>query len=314
VVGNKLQSKPLLRVVTDDTLRAEPLLIEAATDRHPWWRRAAAILAALLLHLAAITALIDKLPSEAPSQPAPIPVELAYEPPKPPQPPPPAEQKPPAQQQPLPERRSGGDLQHVPPGTAPAVTEAEKQPPTSAPVPPTTTPVPQTPPPAATPALPDEPSKQSLPVPPPTSARDTQQAMIAPPVPPKKPPAPAARQVTVAAPEQPPAATTTSPDADLQPGPGGGDRYLNAIRDDIRSHRVYPPTAELFRLTGTATYEIAINRQGKLLDARVSETSGFDILDKAGLQTIRLSAPFAPVPDDIPGDTIWLTLRLSIGP
>jgi protein TonB len=137
--------------------------------------------------------------------------------------------------------------------------------------------------------------------------------LIVPPVPPKKPPVPAARQTAIPVPAPTPAAPTTL-DADAERGQGGGDRYLNAMRDDIRRHRVYPPTAELFRITGTATYDIAINRQGELLDARISKSSGYDILDRAGLQTIRLSAPFEPVPDDIPGDPIRLILRLSIGP
>lgn len=300
---------PLSREAIDGAMRAEGFSVEPTTDGRSGWRRAVAILAALLLHLAAVTALIDKLPLETKPAPPPIPIELAYEPPKPP---PPAEDVP-AQQQPLPDRQSGGDLEHRAPGTAPAVTAAAEQPPTPTPTPPPTPLAPQPLTSAAMPALPAEPSAESVPVPPPASLSDTQQAMIAPPVPPKKPPVPAARDIATPAPEQPQAATT-SPDMDLQRGQGGGDRYLNAMRDNILRHRVYPPTAELFRLTGTATYEIAINRQGELLGARVSESSGFDILDKAGLQTIRLSAPFEPVPDDIPGETIGLTLRLSIGP
>lgn len=299
---------PLSREATDGAMRAEGVPVEATTDGRAGSRRAAAILAALFLHLAAFTALIDKLPLETPPEPPPIPIELAYEPPKPP---PPAEDVP--KQQPLPDRQSGGELEDRAPGTAPAVTAAAEQPSPPTPPPPPTPAVPQPPAPAATPALPTEPSAESVPVPPPASSRATQQAMIAPPVPPKKPPVPAARDVATPAPDQP-QAPTTSPDADLQRGQGGGDRYLNAMRDNILRHRVYPPTAELFRLTGTATYEIAINRQGELLGARVSESSGFDILDKAGLQTIRLSAPFEPVPADIPGETIGLTLRLSMGP
>ena len=306
MVGNKLQPRPLLRVVSDRTLRAEAVLVEAATDRHPGWRRAAAILAALLLHLAAVATLIDRHPSAAPAQPEPIPIELAYEPPKPP---PPAAEQPPTQQQPLPDRRSGGDLENVPPGPPPASTEAETPPPADAPAPQPAAPVAETPPPAAMPPLPDLPSPQSEPVPPPAA----QQAMIAPPVPRKKPPAPAARKTAVTTPAEPQTATT-SPDVGLQRGQGGGDKYLNATRDEILRHLVYPPTAELFRISGVATYEIAINRNGELLDVRLAKSSGYDILDNAGLQTIRMSAPFDPVPDDIPGSRIGLVLRLSMGP
>lgn len=310
MVGNRRQARPLLRVVTDDTLRAEPVLVEAVTDRHPWWRRTVAILLALLLHIAAVATLVGKLPPQTTPQPQPIPVELAYEPPKPPEPAKPADQAPaPQQQQPLPERRSGGDLEHVPPGPSPASTDAEKPPTAEASKPQPADAVAETPPPPAMPPLPDLTSPQSEPVPPPA----TQGATTAPPMPQKKPSPPAAQNAAASPPAEPAAATQSSkPDFEL--GPGGGDKYLNAMRDKILSHLVYPPTAELFRISGVAFYEIAINRKGELLDVRLAKSSGYAMLDNAGLQTIRMSAPFDPVPDNFPGSTIGLTLRLSMGP
>jgi TonB family protein len=205
----------------------------------------------------------------------------------------------------MPERRSGGDLENAEPGAPPA--PAETAPAETAAEPPAT------PPPAPVPPMPEPASPQADPVPPPQAAPPTQQTLLVPSSPPIKPQAPAATPAPVSTPPEPPAAPT-SPDTVLRPGEGGGDRYLNAVRDDIRAHMVYPPTAELFRLGGIATYEIVIDRQGKLLRARLARSSGLALLDNAGLQTIRLAAPFDPVPDDIPGKTVGFVLRLTMGP
>ncbi|MGD9743766.1 MAG: TonB family protein [Dongiaceae bacterium] len=290
---------PLTRDASDGVLRAEGFAVEANSDVRATSRMILAILAALLLHLASFATLIERLPLETTTpEPPPIPVELAFQAPEEPPPPPPPPEKPPEPQQPMPDLRSGGDLADRDPGSAPEAPADAAPPPEPAPVP----------------ELPEQtPAPASEPIPPPTPAQEPQQAMMAPPLPPKKPPEPVAR--TAPAPTEAPTQTATAPDnADMYPGEGGGDLYLNAMRDKIMRNRVYPPTAELFGLNGYASYEIDIDRQGRLLAARVIESTGYEILDKAGLQTIRKSAPFDPVPDEIPGNRIRLTLGLRIGP
>jgi len=61
-------------------------------------------------------------------------------------------------------------------------------------------------------------------------------------------------------------------------------------------------------------YEIVIDRQGQLLKVWLLQSSGYEILDKAGLMTVRQAAPFAPVPPDVlPGlDPIGLQLTLPM--
>jgi protein TonB len=302
------------------SFRAERIpLAPPLPDRDVNWRWGVAIAAALLLHLGVLTAIDDGFLRKKSPEPAPIPVEIVTEPPKPPPPAekpvekpvekPPEQQKPPEPQQPQPDRSSGGDQADKAPGTAPSAPAAEDKPPPPAPPPP----APEPPAPTAAPALPAEASSQAVPLPPASSPRDTQQALIPPPVPAKKPPTPPERQVTSATPPQP-QASPSSTNQDLRLGEGGGDKYLNAMRDQILRHMVYPPTAELFHLVGTALYQITINRQGQLLDARLVRTTGYEILDKAGFQTIKMSAPFDPFPPDLKGETITLDLLLAIGP
>lgn len=281
-------------------------------DRDLRWRWVVAIIAAILLHLAVVTTIDDGFQREKTPQQAPVPVEIVTLPPKPVEKPP-EQQKPPAPQQPQPLRSSGGDLPDKAPGVPPPTPSAEDKPPPPA-LPPQVT-APEPPAPTAAPALPTEPSPQAVPVPPASSPRDTQQAVIAPPVPLKKPPVPRQQQVTTATPPQPqPQPPASSTNLNLQPGDGGGDKYLNFVRDEIGRRKYYPPTAELFHFAGVPIYRLTIDSQGELVGLVLLESSGYEILDKAGERAIRAAAPFGPPPPSLLGgrDTFSGTLYLPM--
>jgi periplasmic protein TonB len=92
-------------------------------------------------------------------------------------------------------------------------------------------------------------------------------------------------------------------------GKGGGDRYLNEIRDIVLKQRNYP-----LQLSGTAFYELLIDRAGSLLGAKLVRTSGIGVVDDVGMGMIRRAAPFPPVPDYMGGERIVVSLRLYLGP
>lgn len=296
--------------VVGEAPRAERLVpAPARPDRGTTWWRAAAIAASVLLHIGVILLILARFPSEGPQAPPPIPVELAALPPPKPAPAPAATPAP--KPPPQPPRSSGGDLEDRKPGASPAATTSATNPP--APKPPPTPPAPHPPAANPAPALPAEPSAKGAPVAPAASPRETQQAAIPTIVPPNKPPDPSMRPAAIPSPSStPPSMQPTAPD--MRQGEGGGDKYLSALRDDLRAHQVYPPTAELFRLRGVATYEIVITRQGQLVSTRLLQSSGYRVLDQAGFMTIRLSAPFRPVPPDIAGEAIPLVVTLYMGP
>ncbi len=58
----------------------------------------------------------------------------------------------------------------------------------------------------------------------------------------------------------------------------------------------YPTEAEVNRIDGRLRLNVRINAQGKVIDARISRSSGERILDEAALRIVRLAEPFAEFP------------------
>lgn len=109
----------------------------------------------------------------------------------------------------------------------------------------------------------------------------------------------------------PPAAAGPSahPESQLT-GEGGGDPYLNAMRDDIVANIIYPASAQ--GTSGGATYELVVDRRGFLLGVQLVRSSGSTALDRAGLDAIQNTAPFHPLPRRIRGNAINIEAYLYI--
>jgi periplasmic protein TonB len=251
----------------------------ALLDRWQRWRALAALVAALLIHALIALLLLVTLPfSSAPVLPPPIPVEIVMVPPTPETSKPPPELKSQSMPLTLPPRESGGDANLKQGERADAVAKDKIAP---------------APEPKPASAEPETAVKTEAPAP---SAEE------------KVKPLPTA-------PKLPPARPQASlPDPSRLVGEGGGDRYLNAIRDELLKHRVYPDAARAHGIAGTAVYRLVVDRQGKVLSVALLHSSGYHELDDAGLETIELTAPLQPLPYDIPGDRVALVLTLFIGP
>ncbi|PHP65336.1 hypothetical protein CSC94_19615 [Zhengella mangrovi] len=62
---------------------------------------------------------------------------------------------------------------------------------------------------------------------------------------------------------------------------------------------------------GTVSLNLRIARSGALLGASISSSSGNAALDRKALETARRAAPYPPPPDDLPGKSLALRIRLS---
>ena len=61
-------------------------------------------------------------------------------------------------------------------------------------------------------------------------------------------------------------------------------------------HLVYPPIARRMNWSGKVVVAFTIVENGNVQDVRVAATSGFPILDKSALETVRVVAPFPKPP------------------
>ena len=277
-------------------------LVLPSGDAHRARRRAAAIIAALLLHVWLVAILLIEPSEDERRVPPSIQVELVAAPPPQPmarsQAPMAPEAAAPLTPPQTEARVSGGKLEREagrpPDAQAPPSLEAAPEPaqPKDA----------AEPPPGAAPAAP-------LPATPPMPAAEGSDA-IAPPPPEAKPTPqrePSVARAAAAPLLHPPA---RSENDSVVLGKGGGDPYLNTLRDEILRNRVYPPAARSAGLSGTAQYAMLLDRQGRLIRVRLLRSSGADILDKAGIEMIERSAPFHPLPPEIIGEVYDLVVIL----
>ncbi len=311
---------------------------EVTLSRDAWgrWRNAFARLAALLLHAGLLALLLGGPAAEkAPAEPAMIPVELVMEPPvkkaeiapKPQPPPPKPVQR--AQTEAEPVHLELGGSPEMAPGRPPEVKPPKPAEPAEVqnPGPPV--------PPSVEPPLPAKPPPQALPRP--KAPAPVKAAAAAPsalpqtgiqgevPTPPQ--PAPAAATPAPQVASLPPAATGKTPGSaaaatgELQApdwseserrGAGGGDSYLNALRDAIIANIIYPGAAK--GMKGVAKYGIEMNRNGFMLRVELVRSSGYPALDRAGMDAIQNTMPFQPVPMRIQGNHVFILATLYIGP
>ncbi|MBV8409059.1 MAG: energy transducer TonB [Alphaproteobacteria bacterium] len=169
--------------------------------------------------------------------------------------------------------------------------------------------------------------------PPPVTARD----IPALPPPPPPPPPKAAPQLAAPKPQAPPPpaphvqppqqhqlapSPLDRPTQPQQPGPGDSrqasrapsspfvnpadtygqqkvvESYQALIMRQVQQRAIYSrATSE----EGQVVVLVTVSRDGRLLDARVNRSSGYSNLDTAALEALRQSAPYPPLPSDIPG-------------
>ena len=77
--------------------------------------------------------------------------------------------------------------------------------------------------------------------------------------------------------------------------------YLNSWRRKIESvgNLNYPQKARKNKLYGSLRLMVAILPDGSLKEVELLESSGHQVLDDAAVRIVRLSAPYAPFPDEL---------------
>ncbi|MCG6942668.1 MAG: TonB family protein [Thiohalocapsa sp.] len=81
--------------------------------------------------------------------------------------------------------------------------------------------------------------------------------------------------------------------------------YMEAWRRKVEAigNLNYPQAAKERELFGSLILHVAIKSDGSLEGVRVVRSSGYDVLDQAAINIVKLAAPYAPFPKDIKAET-----------
>jgi len=82
--------------------------------------------------------------------------------------------------------------------------------------------------------------------------------------------------------------------------------YLATLLRHLEQHREYPRSARLRRIEGRAVVQLALARDGRVLEARIERSAGHEALDAAAIDTVRRAAPLPRVPAELPGERVIL--------
>lgn len=92
---------------------------------------------------------------------------------------------------------------------------------------------------------------------------------------------------------------------------GGRADYFAVLQAWLEQHKVYPRRALSRRLEGVVSLRFVMNRDGKVLDYRIEESSGHRLLDHAVQTLIERAQPLPAMPDEMGGANLTLVVPIS---
>ena len=112
---------------------------------------------------------------------------------------------------------------------------------------------------------------------------------------------------------KPAAAASVGSQARAAAAPGAKERYGRKLLSHVERHKRYPAAALRAGISGATRLAITIDRSGGLAGARISASSGHQILDQEALAVARRAAPYPRPPDGVGGSTfsVSVTLRFT---
>jgi protein TonB len=90
--------------------------------------------------------------------------------------------------------------------------------------------------------------------------------------------------------------------------------YFARIKRQIELVWDYPDEAERRRITGQLTLRFQISRDGNLMNVRLINGSGHNVLDKAALQAVKSAAPYYPFPVTIDRENLLILANFIYSP
>ncbi len=86
--------------------------------------------------------------------------------------------------------------------------------------------------------------------------------------------------------------------------------YISKLTQWTRKTTKYPKSALRKSEQGTVRMAIVINRKGKVINQKITDTSGVKSLDKAAQKAIKKASPYPAIPEIIAGDSFVFTVPI----
>lgn len=87
------------------------------------------------------------------------------------------------------------------------------------------------------------------------------------------------------------------------------ENFLILVRRKIEQAKYYPRWARQKEVEGIVTVEFVISQEGKGGDIEIVESSGYKLLDKAALTTLKRASPFPKLPEGL-GERLKITIPI----
>ncbi len=89
------------------------------------------------------------------------------------------------------------------------------------------------------------------------------------------------------------------------------DEYLSKLTRHLARYHEYPRRARRLGQEGTPVVIFEFDRNGRLLDTRLRDSSSHELLDRAALQLLKDASPLPEVPAEMKGQSF--TYALPVG-
>lgn len=90
--------------------------------------------------------------------------------------------------------------------------------------------------------------------------------------------------------------------------PGSATSYFAALQAWLEQHKEYPVAARRRRSEGTALLNFTMQRDGRVVQAKILRGTGSGVLDEEVMRMIRRASPLPPFPDDFPQSELTLSV------
>lgn len=85
-------------------------------------------------------------------------------------------------------------------------------------------------------------------------------------------------------------------------------RYGNSLWGAISKHKKYPKIAAMRNWQGEAIVELELDGNGKLKSKKITQSSGYEVLDKQALEMVEKALPLPAPPDTLRGISFTITV------